>query len=208
MHIAEELLRIQAVELRPKSPFTWSSGIQSPIYCDNRLALSHPNVRSLIVDQFVELFAQQFSSEGSVDYIAGVATAGIPHGTLLADRLDLPFIYVRSKQKSHGRQNLIEGAWKKAANVLVIEDLISTGGSSLQAIQALREVDMEVVGLMAIFTYGFQKAVDNFHAASCPFYTLTNYQELIKIATRKGFIQPDEEQILLEWREDPENWSV
>lgn len=200
--IAKKLLQIKAIKLSPQKPFTWASGIQSPIYCDNRIALSFPEVRNFIIDAFVR--SSQAYEGGTA--IAGVATAGIAHGALLADRLDLPFAYVRSKAKAHGRQNLIEGQLEQGAKVLVVEDLISTGGSSLQAVQALREYGVEVLGTLAIFTYGFQKATDAFAKADCPLHTLSNYEVLIQEALREEYIKEDELELLKKWREAPESW--
>ncbi|MEO0341000.1 MAG: orotate phosphoribosyltransferase, partial [Bacteroidota bacterium] len=201
--VASKLLQIKAIMLSPQKPFTWSSGMLSPIYCDNRITLSYPEVRSLIVDGFVKL-SQQFQG---VETIAGVATAGIPHGALLADRLGLPFVYVRSKAKGHGRQNLIEGYLPKGKRVVVVEDLISTGGSSLQAIQGLRDAGAEIVGALAIFSYGFDKAVEAFAAADCPFYTLSNYEVLVEEAQKEGYVTQSDLDLLKKWRSAPESWS-
>ena len=200
--IAEKLLAIRAVKLSPNDPFTWASGIKSPIYCDNRITLSYPSVRSFIADSFVEK-SRQFEP---FDIIAGVATAGIPHGMLLADRLEKPFIYIREKAKSHGRQNQIEGEAPQGARVLVIEDLISTGGSSLTAVDAARAAGLEVVGVMAIFTYGFDKATHIFTEANCPFDTLSNYDTLLTQAVENKYISESELETLKSWRKAPEAW--
>ena len=200
--IALNLLQIKAIKLSPQSPFTWASGIKSPIYCDNRTALSFPLVRTAIVDALKDAAQQHFS----FGVIAGVATAGIPHGVLLADRLATPFVYVRSKAKAHGRQNMIEGHLPPGARVLVIEDLISTGGSSLQAVQALRDAGAIVCGVMAIFTYQFAKAQQAFQQANCPYVTLSNYETLLKIAIQHHYINDEELTLLRKWRENPEEW--
>jgi orotate phosphoribosyltransferase len=202
--VAEKLLQINAVKLNPQNPFTWASGIQSPIYCDNRLVLSFPAVRSFVIQAFVEKSA----AFGAFDIVAGVATAGIPHGALLADRLEKPFIYVREKAKSHGRQNQIEGNIWAGAKVLLIEDLISTGGSSLKAVETLREAGCEVVGILAIFSYGFQKATDVFQAAQCPFDTLSNYNILVEKAIEMQYISPNDLETLKNWRESPSTWGL
>ncbi|MBL7818401.1 MAG: orotate phosphoribosyltransferase [Saprospiraceae bacterium] len=202
--VAEKLLQINAVKLSPQNPFTWASGIKSPIYCDNRLVLSYPSVRSFVVDAFVA----QSSQFAPFDIVAGVATAGIPHGALLADRLEKPFIYVREKAKSHGRQNQIEGNVWSGAKVLVIEDLISTGGSSLKAVETLREVGCEVVGILAIFSYGFQKATDVFAEANCPFDTLSNYDALLKKAIEMNYIAANDLETLQNWRISPSTWGI
>ena len=205
--VAEKLLQINAVKLSPQNPFTWASGIKSPIYCDNRITLYYPSVRDRIIDAFVEK-STQF---GAFDLVAGVATAGIPHGALIADRLKKPFIYIREKAKSHGRQNQIEGmphSYAEGLKVLVIEDLISTGGSSLKAVEAVREVGMEVVGVLAIFTYGFEKAVTMFREAHCSFDTLSNYDILIAQAIENQYIKPEEMETLKAWRLSPETWGI
>ena len=205
--VAEKLLQINAVKLSPQNPFTWASGIKSPIYCDNRITLYYPSVRDKIMDAFVEK-SNQF---GAFDMVAGVATAGIPHGALIADRLKKPFIYIREKAKSHGRQNQIEGLPQgdtEGLKVLVIEDLISTGGSSLKAVEAVREVGMEVVGVLAIFTYGFEKANRLFKEANCPFDTLSNYDILIAQAIENQYIKSEEMETLKSWRLSPETWGI
>ncbi len=205
--VAENLLQINAVKLSPQNPFTWASGIKSPIYCDNRITLYYPSVRDRIIDAFVEK-STQF---GDFDMVAGVATAGIPHGALIADRLKKPFIYIREKAKSHGRQNQIEGmphGDTAGLKVLVIEDLISTGGSSLKAVEAVREARMEVVGVLAIFTYGFEKAVTLFRDANCPFDTLSNYDILIAQAIENQYIKSEEMETLKAWRLSPETWGI
>lgn len=202
--VAQRLLQINAVKLNPQNPFTWASGIKSPIYCDNRLVLSFPAVRSFVIQAFVEktLAFEPF------DIVAGVATAGIPHGALLADRLEKPFIYVREKAKSHGRQNQIEGNIWEGAKVLLIEDLISTGGSSLKAVETLREAGCEVVGVLAIFSYGFQKAEEVFSAADCPFDTLSNYNVLVEKAVDMQYISPNDLETLQNWRISPSTWGI
>ena len=205
--VAENLLQINAVKLSPQNPFTWASGIKSPIYCDNRITLYYPSVRDGIIDAFVEK-STQF---GAFDMVAGVATAGIPHGALIADRLKKPFIYIREKAKSHGRQNQIEGmphGDTEGLKVLIIEDLISTGGSSLKAVEAVREAGMEVVGVLAIFTYGFEKAVSMFREANCRFDTLSNYDILIAQAIENEYIKPEEMETLKAWRLSPETWGI
>jgi len=201
--VAKKLLQIKAIKLSPQKPFTWASGWRSPIYCDNRTLLSYPEVRSFIVDQFVAA-AKGFEP---FDAVAGVATAGIPHGALLADRLESPFIYVRGKAKAHGRQNRIEGKLDKGQRVLVIEDLISTGGSSIDAVEALRNAGAEVVGVLAIFTYGFDRAAQTFANADCSFETLSNYDVLLAEAADQKYITAEEQQLLTEWRKSPETWS-
>ena len=201
--VAAKLLQIKAIKLSPQEPFTWASGILSPIYCDNRIALSYPEARQLIIDGFVKESAmyQDF------DMIAGVATAGIAHGALLADRLNLPFAYVRSKAKQHGRQNQIEGYLPDGAKVLVIEDLISTGGSSLLAVEALREAGAKVKGVMAIFSYQFASAEEAFQKVNCPFSTLSNYSALLEAAVSSNYISSSDLSLLKKWRSAPKEWS-
>ena len=198
--LAEDLLTIGAVRLRPDEPFTWASGIESPIYTDNRLALAYPDVRTRICDGLVALIRERVG--GTVDAIAGVATAGIPHATLVADRLQLPLAYIRSATKSHGRQNRIEGKLERGQRIVVVEDLISTGGSSLDAVAAAREAGAEVLATVAIFTYGFEAATRRFAAADCPLYTLTDYPTLIAVAERRGDIGAAHLTSLRAWRRD------
>ena len=201
--LAQKLLQIKAIKLSPSEPFTWASGIKSPIYCDNRLLLSYPSIRNKVTDAFVGL-SRQFAP---FDCIAGVATAGIAHGALLAQTTKQPFIYVRSKAKGHGRQNLIEGELRPHAKVLVVEDLISTGGSAIQAVEALRAEGAEVVGVIAIFSYGFDQATAAFEAANCKFDTLCNYEALVEEAHQSKYIQEDDKETLTAWRRNPMNWS-
>jgi len=201
--VARCLLQINAIKLSPQKPFTWASGLKSPIYCDNRLTLSFPAVRKFIIDCF-RIKALQFPE---TDYIAGVATAGIPHATLLAERLALPLVYVRSKPKAHGRRNLIEGRLEEGAKVLVIEDLISTGGSSLAAVEAIRAAGAEVIATMAIFTYEFEQAEAAFQQAGCPLNTLSRYSALIEEARKENHIDANALKSLKAWREDPRAWS-
>ena len=200
--IAQKLLQINAIKLNSQNPFTWASGIKSPIYCDNRITLSHPAIRNEIKQGFAKL-SQSFSE---FDHISGVATAGIAHGALLADYLGLPFSYVRSSAKKHGRQNKIEGEIKSGSKILVIEDLISTGGSSILAVDDLRENGFEVIGVMAIFTYELQKAIDNFNNANCRFETLSKYNTLLLEASNANYISEDEVHILSDWSKDPNGW--
>jgi len=201
--VAQHLLQIKAIKLNPQNPFTWASGRRSPIYCDNRIVLSFPSVRSFIQDQLV-LATKTFES---FDGIAGVATAGIAHGALLADRLGLPFIYIRDKAKGHGRQNQIEGMLEQGKSYLVIEDLISTGGSSLKAIDALRAAGGKVAGLLALFTYGFQESQSAFKAANCEWKSLSHYDALLQEAVESAYITSDDHELLSSWRKDPIAWS-
>ena len=200
--IAQALLRIKAVKLNPQNPFTWTSGIKSPIYCDNRLSLSYPATRNLIIKGLKE----KSSVFGEVDMIMGVATAGIPHGAILAHVLKKPFGYIRDKAKAHGRQNQIEGLILPGAKVLVIEDLISTGLSSLKAVEAVREVGMNVIGVLAIFNYGFEDTDRVFAEHNCPFVTLSNYDALLDVAQATKYINEEELQDLKKWRLSPANW--
>lgn len=203
-YIATELLKIEAIKLQPNDPFTWSSGWNSPIYCDNRMTLSYPELRSAVKKAFVEEIKNRYPG---VEAIAGVATAGIPQGALVADLLNLPFIYVRSKAKGHGMTNLIEGEVRKGQKVVVIEDLISTGGSSIKAAMALREAGIEVLGLGAIFTYGFPLAEANFKEANIDFFTLSDYTAMLEPAVDKGYVSNADLKSLAEWREKPEQWG-
>ncbi|MDZ4681495.1 MAG: orotate phosphoribosyltransferase [Saprospiraceae bacterium] len=202
--IAKHLLQIKAIKLSPQKPFTWASGLKSPIYCDNRMVLSHPAIRRFVID----CFAEKAKNFAPFDLVAGVATAGIAHGALLADRLDLPFVYVRAKAKEHGRQNLIEGEVLGHERVLVIEDLISTGGSSLSAIEVLKEAGCTIAGVLAIFTYSFDAATEAFDKAACPLDTLSQYGALIQEAARSGYITGSELELLQSWRADPKGWSA
>ncbi len=202
--ISEILLEINAIKLSPQEPFTWASGWNSPIYCDNRKSLSFPDARTTIKENLAEVIKEKFKG---VEAIAGVATAGIPQGALVADFLGLPFIYVRSKAKGHGLENMIEGKVVPGQKVVVIEDLISTGGSSLQAIKALKNSDISVLGLVAIFTYEFPQADENFNNENVTFFTLSNYSTLIDVALNKNLIQPSDVKMLKEWRESPETWG-
>jgi len=202
--IAEFLLQIKAVKLQPENPFTWASGWKSPIYCDNRKTLSYPNIRLYIRQHFVETINQHFATP---DVIAGVATGGIAQGALVAQEMGLPFIYVRSEAKKHGMTNMIEGDVESGQNVVVIEDLISTGGSSLKAVEALREKGCTVKGMAAIFTYGFEDADQNFKNAKCNLKTLTNYDTLINVALNKGFISEKDVESLKQWRLNPADWG-
>lgn len=201
--IAEILLQVKAVKLQPKNPFTWASGWKSPIYCDNRVTLSYPSARTHIRQAFAETIIQRF---GKPDVIAGVATGGVPQGVLIAQELGLPFIYVRSAAKGHGMGNLVEGAFEKGQRVVVVEDLISTGGSSIKAVESLKEAGLDVRGLAAIFTYGFKLAEDNFKKAECPFVTLTDYSVLIEQALNSNYIGENDLAHLQNWRENPSTW--
>src|ERR1700744_919454 len=203
--VAEFLLQIKAIKLQPANPFTWASGWKSPIYCDNRITLSHPTIRTYIRQQLATVIQEKF---GSVGCIAGVATAGIPQGVLVAQELGLPFIYVRAKPKEHGRGNMIEGDDMAGKRVVVIEDLISTGKSSLQAVDALRDAGYDVASLAAIFSYGFDVATENFKQANCPFVTLSNYSALIKYAGENQYITDADVELLKKWRENPAVWGT
>jgi orotate phosphoribosyltransferase len=202
--VAEFLLRIKAIQLRPNEPFTWASGRKSPIYCDNRKTLSHPTVRTFIRQMCSEEVEGRF---GKIDGIAGVATGGIALGALVAQELGLPFIYVRSNAKAHGMGNHIEGDLSTLSNVVVIEDLISTGQSSLKAVAALRDSGIEVKGLIAIFTYGFSDAVKAFEDAKCTFSTLTDYPTMLDQAAQEGYITQGQKTALDQWSQDPVAWS-
>jgi len=201
---AEYLLQIKAIKLHPSNPFTWASGWKSPIYCDNRKTLSFPEVRSYIRDSFASLVKELYPG---AEMIAGVATGAIAHGALAADKLGLPFIYVRSGAKEHGLGNQIEGYYEQGQKVVVIEDLISTGGSSLNAVKALREAGCEVLGMVAIFTYEFKNAADGFAAENCTLNTLSNYSVLVDTAVKTGYIGKEEVETLKKWRVDPSTWG-
>jgi len=202
--MADHLLQIKAIKLEPQNHFTWASGWFSPIYCDNRKTLSFPEVRRFIRDAFAQIANENF---GEFDLIAGVATGGIAHGALVAERMNKPFAYVRAKSKGHGMGNKIEGVVEKGQKVLVIEDLISTGKSSLDAVHALRDAGCEVVGMIAIFTYDFDVAERNFDEAGVKLHTLSNYHALLEEATQSGSIQDSDVETLKEWRKDPGNWK-
>jgi orotate phosphoribosyltransferase len=202
--VAEKLLQVQAIRLNVKEPFTWSSGWKSPIYCDNRKVLSFPYIRDFIKSEMCNVLFAQFPEAG---LLAGVATAGIAWGAMAADQLKLPYIYVRSKPKEHGLGQQIEGYYEKGQSVVVIEDLISTGKSSLQVVEILREAGLEVVGLVSIFNYGFEAGRLAFEKAGVPFISLSDYPTLIGLALEKKMVSPEEETVLLKWREDPANWK-
>lgn len=195
--IIQDLLKIDAVQINPVKYFTWTSGVKSPIYCDNRLIMSYPHIRKKITKGFVQLMDE---NNWQADVIAGCATAGIAHAAWLSDSLDLPMVYVRSKPKSHGKENQIEGKITPGEKVLVIEDLISTGGSSITAANALKEAGADVVGVLAIFSYGLTKAKENFHEADIPFATLTNFDELVTALIVSGELTEDEKADMLHWR--------
>ena len=202
--VAEKLLQINAIKLSPQEPFTWASGWKSPIYCDNRKVLSYPYIRDFIKSEMCSIIFEQFAD---ADMLAGVATAGIAWGAMAADQLKLPYIYVRPKPKEHGLGNQIEGHYEKASKILVIEDLISTGKSSLQVCEVLKTAGLEVIGLLAIFDYGFSAAENSIKDAGIAYRSLTNYETLISLAIEKGMIEADQQKTLLKWREDPANWT-
>ena len=201
--IAEKLLQINAIKLSPDKPFTWASGWKSPIYCDNRKSLSFPLVRDLIKTEMCNAISASFPK---ANLLAGVATAGIAWGAMAADQLKLPYIYVRPKPKEHGLGNQIEGYYEKGMKVVVIEDLISTGKSSLEVVQVLKNSGLEVDGLVSIFNYGFYEAVEAFKQVDVTYNSLTDYSTLIALAIEKGIVSADEEKTLLEWRENPAKW--
>ena len=202
--VAEKLLQVGAVKLSPSEPFTWASGWKSPIYCDNRKVLSFPYVRDFIKSEMCNVIFEQF---GEADMLAGVATAGIPWGAMAADQLKLPYIYVRPKPKEHGLGNQIEGAYESSNKILVIEDLISTGKSSLQVVDVLRNAGLQVIGMVSIFNYGFKIADEAFNKANVPFKSLTNYASMIDLAVEKGIVDPSTQDLLMEWRESPSTWN-
>ncbi|MFN5296011.1 MAG: orotate phosphoribosyltransferase [Flavobacteriales bacterium] len=204
LKVAEFLLHIEAIKLSPENPFTWASGLRSPIYCDNRKTLSYPQVRTFIRDAFIETIRENFAD---AEVIAGVATGGIAIGALIAEAMNLPFIYVRSEAKKHGLGNQIEGVLNADQCVVVIEDLISTGSSSLTAVDALREAKANVIGMVAIFTYGFNKAQEKFAQANCALKTLSNYDFLLQQASNAGSISSQQQATLAAWKSNPEAWS-
>ncbi|MBR6990247.1 MAG: orotate phosphoribosyltransferase [Bacteroidaceae bacterium] len=201
---AAKLLDIKAIKLQPNDPFTWASGWKSPFYCDNRKTLSFPGLRSFVKVELARLVMEQFPE---AEAVAGVATGAIPQGALVADLLNLPFVYVRSKPKDHGLENLIEGELKPGTKVVVVEDLISTGGSSLKAVDAIRKSGSEVVGMVASYTYGFPVAVQAFQDAQVKLVTLTNYEAVLEVALQTGYIQDTDVPVLNQWRKDPAHWE-
>ena len=201
---AAKLLNVKAIKLQPNNPFTWASGWKSPFYCDNRKTLSYPCLRSFVKLEIARIILERF---GEVDAIAGVATGAIPQGALVADALSLPFVYVRSKPKDHGLENLIEGELKPGMKVVVVEDLISTGGSSLKAVEAIRNNGCEVIGMVAAYTYGFPQAEQAFKEAKVTLVTLTNYEAVVNEALRIGYITEADVELLNDWRKDPANWK-
>jgi orotate phosphoribosyltransferase len=202
--VAEKLLQISAIRLNAQEPFTWASGWKSPIYCDNRKALSFPYIREFIKSEMCNVVFEKFPEAG---LLAGVATAGIAWGAMVADQLKLPYIYVRPKPKEHGLGNQIEGFYESGQKVVVIEDLISTGKSSLQVVDVLRKSSLDVIGLVSIFDYGFEIAKKSFEDTGVRFKSLTNYETLIRLAVEKKIVSPDQEAILLNWKTDPANWQ-
>ena len=202
---AEKLLQINAIKLSPQQPFTWASGWKSPIYCDNRKVLSFPYIRDFIKSEMSNVIFEKFPD---AELLAGVATAGIAWGAMAADQLKLPYIYVRPKPKEHGLANQIEGFYEKGKKVVVIEDLISTGKSSLQVVEVLRQEGIEVIGMVSIFNYGFDVAENAFSQAKVPYISLTNYNTLISLAVENGIVSAEQQNTLLNWRADPANWDV
>ncbi|MBC7949457.1 MAG: orotate phosphoribosyltransferase [Chitinophagaceae bacterium] len=202
--IAEKLLQVNAVKLNIKQPYTWASGWKSPIYCDNRRILSFPYVRDHIKSELCNLVFEKF---GDAQLLAGVATAGIAWGAMVADQLKLPYIYVRPKPKEHGLGNQVEGYFEKGQKTVVIEDLVSTGKSSLEVVDVLKKAEIAVIGMVSIFTYGFKAAEDAFSKAGVTYYPLTDYPSLLDLAVEKGTVSGGEQEILLKWREDPSNWK-
>lgn len=204
-NFAAELLRHKVIKLQPQAPFTWASGWKSPFYCDNRKTLSYPNLRSYIKIELAHLIHKHFAQ---AQVVAGVATGAIPQGALVADELGLPFVYVRAKAKDHGMENLIEGNLSAGQKVVVVEDLISTGGSSLKAVEAIKHAGCEVVGMVALFTYNFPVAQEAFAQAGIKLITLTDYESVVEQATATGFISAADIDLLNKWREDPEHWNI
>ena len=202
--VSEYLLQIKAIKLDVANPFTWTSGKRSPIYCDNRKTLSYPTIRTYIRQEFVNIINEEFAT---IDMIAGVATAGIPHGVLIAQDLGLPFVYIRSSQKKHGLENTIEGVIESGQSVVVVEDLVSTGKSSLNAVHVLRNAGCEVKGMVAIFSYGLKEAIDSFKKAEVNLITLTDYDTLIQQAVEAAYIKNGDIQSLTMWRQDPNAWG-
>ena len=201
---AAKLLKVKAIKLQPTNPFTWASGWKSPFYCDNRKTLSYPDLRSFVKLEIARIIMEQFPE---VEAVAGVATGAIPQGALVADTLALPFVYVRSKPKDHGLENLIEGELRPGMKVVVVEDLISTGGSSLKAVEAIRANGCDVIGMVAAYTYGFDVAVKAFKEAGVKLITLTNYEAVVEEALRIGYIRETDIELLNNWRQDPAHWN-
>lgn len=202
--VAEKLLQVNAVQLNPEHPFTWASGWKSPIYCDNRRVLSFPFIRDFIKSELCNLVFEKFPD---AELLAGVATAGIAWGAMTADQLKLPYIYVRPKPKEHGLGNQIEGFYEKGKKTVVIEDLVSTGKSSLQVVDVLKKEELDVIGMVSIFNYGFSVAQEAFSKTNLEYYSLTSYPSLIELAMEKGIVSPGQLEILLKWRDDPSNWK-
>ncbi|MDD2246464.1 MAG: orotate phosphoribosyltransferase [Proteiniphilum sp.] len=201
---AEKLLKVKAIKLQPSNPFTWASGWKSPIYCDNRKLMSYPSIRNFVKIEFARIIMEKYPQ---ADAIAGVATGAIAPGVLVADLLDLPFVYIRSTPKDHGLENLIEGDLKPKQKVIVIEDLVSTGGSSLKAVEAIRRDGSDVLGMLAVFTYGFPQAMQSMHEARVELTTLSNYEAILDEAMATDYIDESELNTLQDWRRDPENWG-
>ena len=201
---ADKLLKVKAIKLQPTNPFTWASGWKSPFYCDNRKTLSYPDLRSFVKIQTARLILERFPE---AEAVAGVATGAIPQGAMVADTLNMPFVYVRSKPKDHGLENLIEGELKPGTKVVVVEDLISTGGSSLKAVEALRNYGCEVVGMVASYTYGFDVAEKAFKEANVELVTLTNYEAVVAQALATGYIKEEDVELLNQWRKAPSEWQ-
>ncbi|MBO5706183.1 MAG: orotate phosphoribosyltransferase [Bacteroidaceae bacterium] len=201
---ADKLLKVKAIKLQPTNPFTWASGWKSPFYCDNRKTLSYPELRSFVKIQTARLILERFPE---AEAVAGVATGAIPQGAMVADTLNMPFVYVRSKPKDHGLENLIEGELKPGTKVVVVEDLISTGGSSLKAVEAIRNYGCEVVGMVASYTYGFDVAEKAFKDANVELVTLTNYEAVVAQALATGYIKEEEVELLNQWRKAPSEWQ-
>lgn len=202
--VAEKLLQVNAIKLNPEHPFTWASGWKSPIYCDNRKVLSFPYIRDFIKSEMCNMVFEKFPD---AEMLAGVATAGIAWGAMAADQLKLPYVYVRPKPKEHGMGNQIEGFYEKGQKTVVIEDLVSTGKSSLLVVDVLKEAGLEVIGMVSIFTYGFSIATEAFDKASLKYYSLTDYPALIELAIKKGIVSANQLDVLLKWRDDPANWE-
>lgn len=203
-HFAEKLLQIKALQVNLQNPYTWASGWRSPVYCDNRKTLSYPHVRDFVKSELANMVLEHFPD---AEVIAGVATAGIPHGVMAADLLKLPFIYVRSKPKEHGMGNQIEGVLEKGQKVVVIEDLVSTGKSSLETVEVLRAAGADIIGMCALFTYGFVAADEAFEKAGVPLKTISNYQALMEVAEEQKLLAPEQVETFAQWRIDPANWK-